>query len=260
MDEALSRVIPIELPADQITYYLEQGTKLANEKLAEKFAGGVHEFGDIQLELRMTSDAGTIIADAVGYNKGATKMVVEFCFTHAVDAEKVEVLKTMNRSCVEVDLSGFEQLDADGKPNKAGMIEGLEGPYPFAMKWVWNAKQERLARGVIKVARNIGHRASKQLAKYLRERDPAFLQSRLDRGYRQLQVYHFRKGPDKVYCPQQDGDPFLSAPVGNALSSVCTIACPSRTTSSPIKPHTLPPARRRYPSCAVSLQVLPRRI
>jgi len=218
LDESLSRVIPIELPADQITYYLEQGIKLANEKLAEKFAGGVHEFGDVQLELRLTSDAGTIIADAVGYNKGATKMLVEFCFTHAVDAEKVEVLKTMNRSCVEVDLSGFEQLDADGKPNKAGMIEGLEGPYPFAMKWVWNAKQERLARGVIeKVARNIGHRARKQLAKYLRERDPAFLQSRLDRGYRQLQVYHFRKGPDKVYCPQQAGDPVALSTCRNCL-------------------------------------------
>lgn len=208
LDQALARVIPIELPAEQITYYLEQGTERANELLAGKFAGGVHEFGDVQLELRLTSDAGTIIADAVGYNKGATKMVVEFCFTHAVDAEKVEVLKAMNRSCVEVDLSGFEPLDSDGKLNKAGMIEGLEGPHPFAMKWVWNAKQERLARGVIEtVARTIGHRARKQLAKHLRERDPAFLQARLDRGYRQLHVYHFRKGPDKVYCPQQAGDP-----------------------------------------------------
>ena len=80
LDEALSRVIPIELPADQITYYLEQGTKLANEKLAEKPS----------LATFNSSYAGrrTIIADAVGYNKGATKMVVEFCFTHAVDADR----------------------------------------------------------------------------------------------------------------------------------------------------------------------------
>ena len=36
LDQALARVIPIELPADQITYYLEQGTQRANELLAEK--------------------------------------------------------------------------------------------------------------------------------------------------------------------------------------------------------------------------------
>ena len=157
----------------------------------------------------------------------------------------------MNRSCVEVDLSGFEQLDADGKPNKAGMIEGLEGPYPFAMKWVWNQTRT----GVIKNAETLVTIANN--AKYLRERDPRSC-SLASTAATANSVYHFRKGLDKVFAPA-GGDPFLSAPGKCPFFGMHHCVSKSDDVLADQAP-TLPPARRRYPSCAVSLQVLPRRI
>lgn len=205
LEKAIAQVIPIELPARTIEFYMEEGTKLANERLEEKFMEHVHAFGDVQLELKIESadGRGSVIADAVGYNKGKTKVLVEFHFTNAVSPEKKALIQTMDRSCVEVDLSSFVQLDEFGKLNRDGMITGLESKWGFRKHWVHNSKRHRIEQSVIvSVVKHIGARARKQLAIYKKERTAEYLKKRTDAGFIQKQVYHFKDGTMKVYCPK----------------------------------------------------------
>jgi hypothetical protein len=203
---ALSAVIPVELPSSEIEYYLMEGTKNASTLLRDRFKAHVHRFGDIQLELKLESSEGTIIADAVGYNEGITRVLIEFHFTHPVDAKKASIIEQMNRSCMEVDLSNFVQLTEDGKLNREGMIAGLQGEFGFQRRWIHNAKQERLEDEVLKeVVPKIAYRAKKRLQVYRMERDERSLRQRQELGFSKLQVYSFKNGSAKVYCPDLDG-------------------------------------------------------
>lgn len=205
LERAIAQVIPIELPVRSIEFYMKAGVELANEKLRAKFKSQLHVFGDVQLELKIESahGDGPVIADAVGYNKGMTKVLVEFHFTNPVSPEKKVRIQAMNRSCVEVDLSSFIQLNEFGQLNREGMVAGLESEWGFRKHWVHNAKRNQIENAVIRaVAKSIGARARKQLAIFKKERSQGFLKKRLDAGYIQKQVYNFVDGKAKVYCPK----------------------------------------------------------
>lgn len=204
LDRALSRVIPIELPHKTIEKLMQEGMSMGKEKLLEKYRARLHEFGAVDLESKMlsTDDDGWIVADAVGVNNGITNLLIEFHFTNPVSAEKKARIQSLNRSCLEIDLSTFVQLDEFGKINREAMVAGLQSEWGFPKHWVHNAKQERIEKSVIDdVARRMGAKARRWFSNYKQQRSPKYLKHRIEAGFNQLKVYSFNNNESKVYCP-----------------------------------------------------------
>jgi len=205
LERALARVIPLELPPELIEKLIDEGTKKANEELNEKFKARLHDFGAVDLEVRLESsdEGGHIIADAIGLNQGLPKLLVEFHFTNPVSPDKKARIQAMNRSCLEIDLSRFVQLDESGRINRQGMLEELQSKFGFPRHWVHNAKRDQIEDAIIKrVSRRIGLRAQKMLMRYQKQRSQDFLTLQLKAGFTQKKVYTFKGSEAKVYCPK----------------------------------------------------------
>lgn len=74
--------------------------------------------------------------------KNKKELYIEFFKTHAVDITKVEKLKRINKSCVEVDINDIEPLH-NGEKNFEGMRMVLEKEV-ISKSWLHNTQQEKL--------------------------------------------------------------------------------------------------------------------
>lgn len=205
LDRALAKVIPLELPSDLIAKLMDEGMQKANEELNEKFKARLHDFGAVDLEVRLdsTDQSGQIIVDAIGLNEGLPKLLVEFHFTNPVSPEKKARIQVMNRSCLEIDLSRFVQLDESGQINRQGMIEELQSKFGFPRHWVHNVKRDQIEDSIIKrVSKKVGLRAQRLLARHQKQRSQEFLTQQLAAGFTQKKVYTFKGSEAKVYCPK----------------------------------------------------------
>ena len=208
IEDTLKKCFPVELSENDRDYYLQEGINQANRLLEKEFSSVQHTFGGVQLEVPFHSSNGKIIADAVGFIKGETKLLVEFKFTHKVDEKKKIILEDLNRSCIEVDVSNFVQLDEDGNINRKGMLEGLTSEDGFPMEWVHNAKRQKKETVIIeRVKKEIRNRAYNKMKSERLKRNPKFLADRQDRGLEKLKVYNFKDNSNNIYCPKQDGNP-----------------------------------------------------
>lgn len=208
IEDALKKCFPVELSENDRDYYLQEGINLGNRLINKDFSSVQHTFGDVLLELPFPSSKGKIIADAVGFNKGETKLLVEFKFTHKVDEKKQIILEHLNCSCIEVDVSNFVQLDEDGNINRKGMLEGLTSEDGFPMEWVYNAKIQKMETVIIeRVKKEISYRAYNKMKWERLRRNPKFLADRQEKGFEKLKVYNFKDNSNNIYCPKQDGNP-----------------------------------------------------
>jgi len=99
------------------------------------------KFDKCKLEVRVNIDKTYIQPDAILIKK-SKELYIEFYKTHMVDENKIEKIKKLNKSAIEIDLNEIPILK-DGKVNKEGIKENLIN-IVFNRYWLYNSQIDRL--------------------------------------------------------------------------------------------------------------------
>ena len=91
-------------------------------------------FDRIELECLV----GDIIPDIVAHKNG-WKLFIEIRVTHEVDQNKIDKIRQLGHSCLEIDLSMVDR-DIDPDSLRSLLIDSIEGK-----TWIWNRRADTLA-------------------------------------------------------------------------------------------------------------------
>jgi len=216
LQEALGEFYPESWNEDLRDWLFYETFRVARQMMEKKSSSKIFNFDRVESEVLFHSILGEFRADSVG-SIHRTKLVVEFKVTHPVDDEKKERIRSLGLSCLEIDLSDFQQIDEGGKVNFEGMSQLLRGKGGANFEWIHNERLPHLEKLTIEDALNSAQRMIKnKVAKDLRERAYDFFQSRKEAGYNAIKVYGSSRAPillghsiypdeRTVFCPDRSG-------------------------------------------------------
>ncbi len=178
-------------------------------------------FDSVELEKAIVHNGFRIIPDAI-LSKGKKKLYVEFYKSHLVDNEKLDKIKSIGVSALEIDLNDVE-LIVDGIPNREGIKNFLENDAGYR-DWLFNTQGEKLYRIKENSAnkpkysleflkkQDIEYEAEineilerQEKSKYFEENRKSFqnwVKKKLEFGSKLIKVYNFKE-QESVFCPKE---------------------------------------------------------
>ncbi len=99
-------------------------------------------FDKVELERRLNHKKSWIVPDSILY-KNDKSLFIEFYKSHQTEDEKIEKIKNINISCLEINVNHIDPLKDDGEVNKDGLRKLLEHETEFKY-WLHNSIQEEL--------------------------------------------------------------------------------------------------------------------
>lgn len=185
------------------------------------------EFDTVQLEQSISNKEVRFVPDAI-VQKGQNKLLVEFYKSHIVDVLKLEKIKTLGFSAIEIDINSIEPIK-NGLPNREDMRNFLEKECDFS-NWLYNKKRDRLyakkneeakIKEIEREKRELVERKQqeekakiyqekskrdKENKKVKLERIEAWKDEQVKLGYDLIKVYAFGQRYEKedtVFCPNK---------------------------------------------------------
>jgi hypothetical protein len=176
-------------------------------------------FDKAEVEKEINKDSLRIKPDVILY-KNNKELYVEFFKTHQVDDEKIEKLKILGTSCVEIDLNYIEPL-VDGQINIKELTEMLESEYTCS-DWIYNTQEETLVKKeqerLLKEEqeknrlKELEEKARLEQIKFIEksnaeqaERTEAFKNKLLSQGYEFQKVYEYTNYDYNTYFNEHNG-------------------------------------------------------
>lgn len=215
----LAKSVLLEAKKLLLPVYKIWGVQLSNEICIE--------FDTVKLEESVSNQEVRFIPDAI-VQKGQNKLLVEFFKSHIVDELKIEKIKSIGISAIEIDINSIEPIK-NGIPNREDMQNFLEKESNFSY-WLFNSKRDELykkkneeakIKEIEREKRDLDERKKKEEEwkitqektkrdqenkKVKIERIEAWKDEQVKLGYDLIKVYAF--GPkyekeDTVFCPKK---------------------------------------------------------